>query len=130
VKNGLASRISVPTVLAAVVLVLVFAWWATGLLPFTAPALTVTLASGGAAIVIGMRRRVGDGDSLSSSQGAGIWPWLILGLLLWELGAFLQHPRAEHPTISSLANLMLESHPIRAVAFAVWLVTGVDLARR
>jgi hypothetical protein len=47
----------------------------------------------------------------------------------WELSSFLQHPRAAHPTLSSLANDVLRHHPARAAAMVVWLAIGVALAR-
>ncbi|MEW6472119.1 MAG: hypothetical protein AB1679_07605 [Actinomycetota bacterium] len=49
---------------------------------------------------------------------------------LWELQAFVQHPRREHPTLSSLSNDLLRSPTARAVAFVVWLAIGLWLARR
>jgi hypothetical protein len=47
---------------------------------------------------------------------------------LWELVSFLQHPRSEHPTLSSLTNALLQSHPARALGLLVWLVAGASLA--
>lgn len=49
---------------------------------------------------------------------------------LWELQAFVQHPRREHPTLSSLSNDLLASPTARAFALLVWLAAGVWLARR
>jgi hypothetical protein len=49
---------------------------------------------------------------------------------LWELAAFVQLPRADHPTISSLANQVFDSHVVRALAFAGWMAAGFGIARR
>jgi hypothetical protein len=48
----------------------------------------------------------------------------------WELAAFVQLPRGAHPTLSSLANLAFEHHPVRAAAFALWMAAGYGMARR
>jgi len=49
---------------------------------------------------------------------------------MWELQAFLQRPRAGHPTISSLTNDLLQGHLPRAGAMLLWLAAGWWLARR
>jgi hypothetical protein len=62
----------------------------------------------------------------------GGWVWAVLaGMVgLWELQAFLQHPRRDHPTLSSLSNDLLQSPASRVVALLIWLAAGVWLARR
>lgn len=62
----------------------------------------------------------------------GGWVWALLAALtaVWELQAFLQHPRDEHPTLSSLSNDLLSSYPARASALVLWLAAGIWLARR
>ena len=64
--------------------------------------------------------------------GAGVVPWVLLAAAaaVWQLAAYVQHPRDDHPTLSSLANAALESHAARTAAFVVWLVTTVALVRR
>ena len=49
---------------------------------------------------------------------------------LWQLAAYLQHPREVHPTLSSLANALLDSHPARAAAFVLWIIASLWLSRR
>ena len=60
------------------------------------------------------------------------WPWAVLAGLtaLWELQAFVQHPRRKHPTLSSLSNDLLQPQASRAVALLVWLAAGLWLVRR
>lgn len=48
----------------------------------------------------------------------------------WEMAAYLQHPRANHPTLSSLANAALDSYPARTAAFVLWLLGAAMLGRR
>jgi hypothetical protein len=111
------------------VLVAAYAWMAAGLRPFTLPALVATLGGGVVAIIVGRRL---SGPVASRGPVRGVWLWAALGIAaaLWELQAFLQHPRSAHPTVSSLTNDLLRSHPPRAGAMLVWLATGVWLARR
>jgi hypothetical protein len=63
---------------------------------------------------------------------AGIATWAALAATAgaWQLVAYLQHPRADHPTLSSLANEVLDSHLARAVTFVVWIAAARGLARR
>jgi hypothetical protein len=58
--------------------------------------------------------------------------WAVLAALAaaWQLAAYLQHPRHDHPTLSSLTNAALDSHAARAAAFVAWLAVTVTLVRR
>ena len=107
-----------------------YAWWTAGLRPFTWPALVAVGVAGAAAIVFGSRRR--GATASSSREPRRALPWAVLCALLagWEVAAYLQHPRADHPTLSALADQVLDWRPARALAFLVWLVVGADLARR
>jgi hypothetical protein len=102
---------------------------ATGLAPFTVPALVATLG-GGCAIIIAGRRQ--SPPVAPRAPVGGAWPWAALGgaAVVWELQAFLQHPRAGHPTVSSLTNDLLEGHLPRSAAMLVWFAAGWWLARR
>jgi hypothetical protein len=104
-----------------------YAWWAAGLRPFTWPVLLVVTATGVAAIVLGTRRRR---LGTSHPDGAVVWALLLVLVAGSELAAYVQAPRADHPTLSSLANEVLDWRPARALAFLGWAVLGVDLARR
>jgi hypothetical protein len=121
-----------------------YAWFATGLYPFTWPALAGTV-TGGVAVVALVRLRGTPVRALGPpgargcpprqqppcpKAGAFVWALLVVALGAWELAAFLQHPRPDHPTLSSLANGVFDSHTTRAVAFLAWLGAGAGLARR
>lgn len=117
-------------VAVVVAVALIYAWWAAGLAPFT-PLATVAVAAAAVAVtVVGRRRRRPSPAGIRVPCGA--LPWAVLFALLagWELGAYLQHPRADHPTLSSLADQVLGGHPARALAFLVWMAVGADTARR
>jgi hypothetical protein len=59
-----------------------------------------------------------------------VWGVLAGTIAMWELQAFLQLPRRDHPTLSSLSNDLLQSPFSRAVALLMWLALGAWLARR
>lgn len=108
---------------------LAYGWWAVGLPPFSGAATAAVLLAGGAAVVAGAclprRRR----PAIDPRQ---VVPWAVLLAVggAWQLAAYLQHPRDDHPTLSSLLNGLLDSHPARAAAFAVWVLATIGLARR
>lgn len=104
-----------------------YAWWAAGLRPFTWPALLAVGVAWLAAIAAGARRRRA---ATSQPDGAVVWAVVLALLVAWELAAYLQAPRADHPTLSSLGNEVLDWRPARAAAFLGWVLVGVDLARR
>jgi hypothetical protein len=58
------------------------------------------------------------------------WVVLVVGGALWQLAAYVQHPREDHPTLSSLANGLLDSQPARVAAFVAWAAAMVALSRR
>jgi hypothetical protein len=108
-----------------------YAWWAVGLAPFSAGATAAVVAAGVAAMAVGGRGRWQRASPVAGDV-SGIVPWGALAALAsaWQLAAYLQHPRADHPTISSLANELLDSHPARAAGFLVWIAAAGWLARR
>lgn len=109
--------------------VLAYAWLATELRPFTRGALLATVGAGLVVIALGTRRRL---PSPTPRRDVGVILWGVLAgaLATWELASFFQHPRAQHPTLSSVANRALADHPARALGFVVWLGVGVVLSRR
>ena len=58
--------------------------------------------------------------------------WIVLAAVLagWQLAAFVQEPRSMHPTISSIADFVLETHVAQALACAGWLIIMGKLAAR
>jgi hypothetical protein len=114
---------------ASVALAVGYAWITTGLQPFTRPSLVATLGGGLVAIAVGRRCS----PPVAARQPVtGAWVWAILGgaAILWDLQAFLQQPRGDHPTVSSMTNDLLQGHFPRAGAMLVWLAVGWWLARR
>ena len=120
-----------PLVIAGAAVVVGFAWWAMSFRPFTWPATVATITGGLAAIAVGVRRRPPAAMTRRAlGTGTAVWVALLAALGAWELAAFLQNPRVDHPTLSSLANPLLDHHAVRVVGFLVWLAVTADLAKR
>jgi hypothetical protein len=106
-----------------------YAWWAVGLAPFSAGATLAVVGAGLAAVVAAGRNRRAGGRHVPLAAAA---PWiaLVLAATVVQLSAYVQQPRRDHPTLSSLTNELLDSHPARAAAFLAWLALTAALARR
>lgn len=115
---------------------LAYAWWAVSLPPFSASATAAVLLAGLAAAARGAARRPPEhrrsrrGEGTVPTARLGAWCVLAVATAVWQLAAYVQAPRADHPTLSSLANALLGTHPVRAAAFALWLLGAAELARR
>lgn len=109
--------------------VLAYAWWVVSLQPFSGRATAAVLLSAVAGSAAGRARRRPQRRS-ASTTGVGAWAGLAAVAVAWEVLAFVQNPRADHPTLSSLTNAALDSQPARAAAFVLWLLAMVELARR
>ena len=109
--------------------VLVYGWWVVTLPPFSGLATSAVLVAGLGGVIAGSAGRRPRPRQAPTPAAA---PWLMLAVAAgaWELQAYLQQPRYDHPTLSSLANALFDSHPARAAAFVLWLLMTVELARR
>ena len=115
-------------VVAVLVGGLAYSWIASGLRPFTHPeeiAVAIPLAVAGLAV---LRVRVDAGDA--TRRGTWVWGALFAALVGWELVSYRLSPRADHPTLSSIADWAMSTHPGRFGMFAAWLAVGYWLFRR
>lgn len=114
---------------AGAIFLLGYAWWAVSLPAFSKTATMAVLLAGGAAVVWGARKDRRRRPEVELRRAA---PWALLAVVggLWQMAAYLQHPRDEHPTLSSLTNALLDSHPARSAALVLWLVATSELSRR
>lgn len=118
-----------PGWLALAIVVAGYGWWAVGLPPFSVAATMAVVLAGCTATALGacLRR-----SARGAPSTASVAPWAVLAAVAaaWQLAAYLQHPRHDHPTLSSLANAALGSQVARTAAFVAWSLATVALARR
>jgi hypothetical protein len=111
---------------------LVYSWFASGLRAFTHPeavAVSIPLAIAGIALIRSQPRARGAGDRVNS-RGTWVWVTLLALLLAWELISYRLSPRVDHPTLSSIADAAMSTHPGRFAVFSAWLAAGYWLFRR
>ncbi len=122
-------RLSVVVVVAAA---FVYAWFASAFRPFTLPEeimVTIPLVLGAVALVRSHPAAIEDGDEVSR-RGVWVWRALLAAFLVWELISFVSSPRSDHPTISSIGDWIMSTHPGRFGAFVAWLAAGYGMFRR
>ena len=129
-----ARRVSWPVV-AVVAVALVYAWIASGLRAFTHPeavAVSIALVVAGVALLRARHRLDEEAESGEEVTRRGTWVWvtLVVALLAWELISYRLSPRIDHPTLSSIADAIMSTHPGRFALFAAWLGVGYWLFRR
>src|SRR5262249_54427870 len=101
---------------------------------FSAAGTVGVLVSGAALIVLARvwRRRATaraePDDGHDTSQGLWVWAAILGAVLVWELIAFLGHPREVHPTISSITDSVQADHVLRWLFFGGWLAIGWSIA--
>ena len=122
-----------PSSWAAIVAAAVYGWWAVGLEPFSWEAALAVLAPGVVVALVSARWTRPRGDAAARPvmrRDLGAWVALAFVAGAWQLAAYVQHPREDHPTISSLTNAALDTHGARTAAFVLWLLVIVALVRR
>ena len=107
-----------------------YAWVGGGLRPFSWPAMVSTTLGGLAILIPAWRRGCSPASVRASHVGLVAWTLWLAAATGWELWALSMHPRSTHPTISSLLDTVVETHPGRSVAVLAWLALGWWLARR
>lgn len=116
--------------MALVCAALAYGWWVTALAPFSAVSTVAVVGAGAAAMALGRRWGFPNEVRAEAPPGAYLWVVLIAVTAAWELAAYVQQPRHDHPTLSYLANAVLAQHHVRAAAFAGWLAGAFALVRR
>jgi hypothetical protein len=103
-----------------------------GLFPsFSLMALLLVLAIGGTMVWLGMTGRVGRKAVPREIPGAAAW-WLapLLLLALVELFSFLHRSTSDYPTLSLLADPLLDRYMVRSACYVGWLSAFWGLIRR
>jgi hypothetical protein len=124
---------------SAVAAVAAYAWWATGVAPFTGAAYAavgIPVAAVAVGASLGTRRNGTVSPTPSPPTGAfrAALPWAVLGgmALVLELVALALGGRSHAvPTFSTVVDHALSRHPVRFLLFSAWLaLAGVPLVRR
>jgi hypothetical protein len=122
----------------AVVAVLVWSWFASGVRTFTRPAEVLTFVPAFAVLLLTLwprsrgtkrsaqRRR---NDTPYNPRGLALWLALLVAVVGWEMFQLFSKPRERHPTISSLLNTVISTHPSRFAGYLLWLIAGGLLVR-
>jgi hypothetical protein len=122
----------------AVVAVLVWSWFASGVRTFTRPAEVLTFVPAFAVLLLTLwPRSRGTTRSLQrrrnntpyNPRGLSLWLALLVAVIGWEMFQLFSKPRERHPTISSLLNTLISTHPSRFAGYLLWLIAGYLLVR-
>ncbi len=97
---------------------------------FTWPALVLTAIPGIAILVLATRRSANRPREHGPGRGLSVWAAFAAAVLVWELIAFVQSSRGDHPTISSILDVADAHRPLRAALFVGWIALGRELVRR
>jgi hypothetical protein len=118
-------------VLACVICLAVYAYWVTGLRPFTAvcyAAVGVPIAVAGCILVLdGRGRRCAQPRIGEAIKLRRVLPWLLIALVatgLEGIGLALGGESASVPTLSTVIDHALAWHLVRMVMFCGWLLIG------
>jgi hypothetical protein len=111
-----------------------YCWFSADLRPFTIP-IGAAVAIPAVVVAVLAWRRPDSRASIAADQKTArrlAAPWAVLfGLLTaFEVAAYLSSPRRDHPTLSSMADALMNTHPGRAAVFALWLLLGWALLLR
>src|SRR5690242_12767442 len=135
IRAGRRRTLQVTAVAAA----LIWAWFASGVRAFTRPAEVLTFVPGLLVLLLVLRPRArpSNADVPGVTQAARAhrrhwrWPWLVfvVALVGLELAELFSQPRHSHPTLSSLTDSALSTHPSRFIGYAAWLALGWLMVR-
>lgn len=122
-----------PVGLAALAAAACWAWFASGVRTFTRPAEVLTFIPALAVLLLTVRpsARFPAGRTSPRPGWRKLLPWVaaVAALVGWELSELFAKPRQAHPTLSSIINDLLSTHPSRFLGFLGWLVLGWLLVR-
>ncbi len=137
-QHRFAERHWIPSATAAAVLT--YAALASMTHPFTEGAEVVTAIPLATAVVIMVIRTRTDRRSDLIALSGGVtdrdtrlnhwllaWVMMIVAIAGWELYCYASEPRSEHPTLSTLIDLLDSTRTGKALAFASWLALGCYL---
>jgi hypothetical protein len=120
---------------AAVAVAVAWAWVGSGVRTFTRPAEVITFLPGLAVLALTLRPsaqlsgRTGTSNTRAGWRGALAWVAVAAAVTGWELVQLFEQPRHLHPTLSSVFDSLLSTHPSRFIGYLAWLALGWLLVR-
>jgi hypothetical protein len=118
---------------AGLAVAVVWSWFASGVRTFTRPAEVLTFVPALAVLLLTLRPRARftAGIAAARSPWRTLLPWVaaLAVVLGWELSELFSKPRQGHPTLSSITNTLLSTHPSRFLGYLAWLLVGWMLVR-
>jgi hypothetical protein len=129
---------------ALALLLVLYAWWASGVRPFSALGYALIAIDSLAVVILlvvwaGLSSRefdVHDGDRIAGTDSslAHAWPWLalvVLAVALEVVGLALGGRSTTVPTLSTTIDHLLVTHVVRWLLYMAWLAVGATpLVRR
>ena len=111
----------------------IWAWFASGVRTFTRPAEVLTAIPAAVVLLLTLRPSAQfAGDAKRGGfrwQGVTAWLVVLLDIVGWELAMLFSQPRKSHPTLSSILDSLLSTHPSRFLGYLIWLTLGWLLVR-
>ncbi len=122
-----------PAAIAGLAVAACWSWFASGVRTFTRPAEVLTFIPAVLVLVLTLRpsARLSPGLALARTPWRTVWPWVLAfaAIVGWELSELFSQPRQAHPTLSSITNDLLSTHPSRFLGFLGWLLLGWLMVR-
>ena len=110
-----------------------WSWIASGVRTFTRPAEILTFIPAVLVLVLTLqpRARFTSGLALAPPAWRTVVPWVsaLAAIVGWELSELFSKPRQAHPTLSSITNDLLSTHPSRFLGYLAWLLLGWLMVR-
>ncbi|HEX4015212.1 MAG TPA: hypothetical protein VHX15_00610 [Frankiaceae bacterium] len=128
-----AVRTLSPAAIAALAAAACWAWFASGVRTFTRPAEVLTFIPALAVLVLTLRPKARSIPILAGPAPPWrtfiAWIVMLAAVVGWELSELFSQPRQGHPTLSSITNTLLSTHPSRFLGFLAWLLLGWLMVR-
>jgi hypothetical protein len=128
-----ASPSLTPAAITGLAVAACWSWFASGVRTFTRPAEVLTFVPAVLVLVLTLRPKarftVGLAEPRPSWRTLLAWVAAAAAVVGWELSELFSQPRQAHPTLSSIINALLSTHPSRFLGFLAWLLLGWLMVR-
>ena len=126
--KAFAEILTLATSVVALVAAAIYTWVAAGFHPFTWPMRIAVAVPVLVAVAFQWRQPANlvaePAPTPAYRRAVMAWIGLLVLAITWELTALFSSPREDHPTLSSIGDDVMRTHPGRTITFALWLVVG------